>query len=338
VTINVRGQMWNWEFEYLRPDATVKQTKGDAVIPVDRPVKFVLTSRDVLHSFFVPSMRVKSDAIPGHFTYVTFKPVKTGDYQIFCTEYCGQEHWNMLAKLKVVPEAEYSRWLNDRSDELAEAKLSPVELGKQIYAQKGCNACHSLNGSRLVGPSFLKIFGREGTYTDGKAYVADENYLRESILQPNKHIVASYPPNLMPVFEGQLNDRQIEALISWMRTLNGEAPAAAETKPAVDDAAMLAKLSPAERGKHWYETKICVTCHSLDGSKLVGPSFQGIYGRTAKLEGGTEVPSDDAYITESILNPMAKVAAGYAPAMPPYAGQLDEAQIADIIAFMKTVK
>lgn len=168
--------------------------------------------------------------------------------------------------------------------------------------------------------------------------MADENYIRESILQPNKHIVDSYPPNLMPVFEGQLNDRQVAGLIAWMRTLTGEAEAAASSKPVVDDSAVLAKMTPVERGKYYYEKKICVTCHSLDGSKIVGPSFKGLYGRTEKLEGGSEAVADDAYIHESILNPNAKVVLGYPPAMPPYAGQLDDTQIADIVELIKTVK
>jgi len=331
--INVTAQKWKWDFQY----ATGKSTTGEVVIPVDRPVKFVLTSTDVLHSFFVPSMRVKSDAVPGHYTYVAFTPVKTGSYHTFCTEYCGKDHSAMLATLRVVPQSEYEQWLADNSAELALAAKGPVDKGRTLYQQKGCNACHSLDGSRIVGPSFQKIYMRKEKCTDGNEYVADENYIRNSILHPNALIVEGYAPNMMPVFEGQLSDEDINALIAFMRTLDGTSVA---PKPVVakKEEVDLSKLTPAERGKKLYQEKLCATCHSLDGSKIVGPSFKGLYGTPQKLTDGTSVAADDAYLKESILNPMAKVVEGYPPAMPPYQGQLNDENISDITEFLKTVK
>lgn len=318
VEIQVRGQKWKWDFEYEYEDAQKqkrsKKTTAELVVPVNQQIKLVMMSNDVLHSFFIPAMRVKKDAIPGHFTWLTFKPVKTGEYQVFCTEYCGKDHSMMLAKLKVLPEAEYLRWLNDRSDEMVAEKQSPSERGKILYSQKGCNSCHSLDGSRLVGPSFLKIYGRKATCDSGKEYVADEEYIRHSILAANDQIVDGYPPNLMPAFAGQLTDAQIGDLIAFMKTLTGEPKpaAAAAVAPSVD----LSKMSPLERGKWVYETNLCHTCHSIDGSKMTGPSFKGSWGQTHEMADGSKVVVDAAYLTESVRNPTAKVVKDYPPAMP----------------------
>jgi len=336
MTINVRAQKWKWDFEYDNG----KSTTGEFYVPVNKPIKLVMRSRDVLHSFFVPSMRVKSDVIPYRYTYVSFKPVKTGTYQTFCTEYCGDWHSGMLAKLHVVSEQEFERWVNDDSEAKLKSMMKPSDRGKVLYQGKGCNACHSLNGTPGVGPSWLKIYKHEGEFADGSKYVADENYIHNSILQPNLQIVKGYAPNIMPSYAGQLVDGEIDDLIAFMKTLDGsnpEAKAAAAAAPAAATSeADLAKLSPAERGKHWYETKLCATCHSLDGSARVGPTFKGVYGKQHKLTDGSTIVADDAYLKESMLNPMAKVVEGYPPAMP--AGLVDEKQAEDLIEFLKTVK
>lgn len=336
MTINVRGQKWKWDFEYDNG----KSTTGEFYVPVNKPIKLVMRSRDVLHSFFLPSMRVKSDVIPYRYTYVSFKPVKTGTYQTFCTEYCGDWHSGMLAKLHVVSEQEFERWVNDDSEAKLKSMMKPSDRGKVLYQGKGCNACHSLNGTPGVGPTWLKLYKHEGELSDGSKYIADENYIHNAILQPNLQIVKGYAPNIMPSYAGQLVDSEIDDLIAFMKTLDGsnpEAKAAAAAAPAAAASeADLAKLSPAERGKHWYETKLCATCHSLDGSARVGPSFKGVYGKQHKLTDGSTIVADDAYLTESILHPAAKIVEGYPPAMP--AGLVDEKQTADLIEFLKTVK
>lgn len=330
--INVWAQKWKWDFEYENG----KKRTGEAVVPVDRPVQFILKSRDVLHSFFVPAMRVKSDAIPGQYTYVSFKPVKTGRYNIFCTEFCGLDHSQMLASVNVVSEAEYDRWVSDRSEELAMKAMSPAVLGEKLFKEKGCNACHSLNGTRLVGPSFLKLFGRDEKFTDGSSTKVDENYIQESIYEPNKKIVEGYVKDLMPNFSGQLDDDQIHALIAFIKAQDGSATAAVVAAPVAE--VSLASMSAEERGKKWYQEKMCVGCHSLDGSKLVGPSFKGVWGRTETLVDKSTVKVDEAYVKRSVLEPMAQVVDGYAPSMPSFQGQLTDEQIADIIAFLKTAK
>jgi cytochrome c oxidase subunit 2 len=279
-------------------------------------------------------MRVKHDAIPGRYSYVSFKPVKTGEYHTFCTEYCGTNHWNMRAKLKVVSQTEFDAWLNDKSDELRAARVSPAERGQKHFVGKGCNSCHSLDGSRLVGPSLLGVHGKEREFEDGSKTVADENYIRTSILNPASKIVKGYP-NAMVAYEGQLSEDELSDLIAFVKSLDESKAVVAEVAKPVED---LSKLSPTDRGFKIMTAKGCNACHSMDGTNLVGPSYKGLYGRTEKLADGSSVVADDAYIKESILNPSAKIVAGYQPVMPPYAGQLGDAEISDIIEYIKTLK
>jgi len=335
LTLYATGSQWKWDFEY----DTGKKTTNNFVLPVNKPVKIVITSQDVLHSFFLPSMRVKVDAVKGLYNYVTFKPIKTGDYRLFCTEYCGKDHSAMLGTLSIVSENEYTRWVNDKS----EKQTSPIERGKLLYVEKACKSCHTLDGTRGLGPSWLKLYGKTGKFVDGASYTADENYLRESILKPNVHLVEGYSP-AMPSFEGQLSESDLAGLLAYIKSIDGTGPKTAPAattaqQPAVD----LTKLSPAERGKLIYEKgkgagAPCLACHSLDGSKLVGPTYKGLYGKEGKWADGQTYTATDDYIKESILNPAAHVAEGFAPAMPPYQGILNDDDIKDVIEFIKTVK
>jgi cytochrome c oxidase subunit 2 len=336
--INVVGRKWAWDFEYKNG----KKTTGQLVVPVDEPIKLVMTSKDVLHSFFLPVMRTKMDVIPERYTYQWFRPIKTGDFQVFCTEYCGKEHSGMLARLKVLPRAEFDRWLADDSEAKKLAALGPSELGKSLYKSKSCNTCHSLDGTRLVGPSWLKLFGKDGAFADGTKYKADENYIRESILEPQKHIVEGYPAGGMPSYAGQLSDDDIRGIIAFIKTLDGTQVVAA-AKPAAkkmsDDE--LKALPPAERGKLLFNDQgnLCSTCHSIDGTQVVGPTMKGLYGSKVPLEGGTEVAGDEAYIKESILKPHAKLHKGYGPLMPAiFEGKFSEEQLNDIVEYIKSLK
>ncbi len=330
MVVNVVGQKWNWSFKYENG----KETSNVVYVPVNRRVKFLMESKDVLHSFFIPAMRVKRDLVPGMYTYVSFTPVMTGEYHVFCTEYCGQDHYDMTAKLKVVSQAEYDEWVNYKEDLSA---FTPVELGKKLYTGKGCNACHSLNGKKIIGPSFLKAYGREVELESGEKFKSDENYIKNSILAPNSQIVKGYPKNQMPAFEGQLDDTQIGNIIAFIKSLDGSQAIEEEVLPEKSDVDVT-KLTPVERGKYIYQNKLCVTCHSLDGSKVIGPSFKGIYGREGELQDGTKYVVDDEYIKSSILKPMSQVVKGYPAAMPPYEGQLNDDDIAGVIEYMKTLK
>jgi len=337
LNINVTAQQFGWEFEY----SNGKKTNNQTTIPVGQPVKYILRSKDVLHSFYVPAMRVKSDALASMYTYVWFNPIKTGEYQGFCTEYCGAGHSTMLFKVNVVSPAEYDRWLNDNSAEVMLAKMPPEDKGRALYNSKNCVSCHSMDGSAKVGPSFAGLWNRKEKLSDGSEILVDENYIEESILYPAKKLVAGYGP-VMPAYEGQITTEEISHLIAFIKTLEkGTAPIAAPAVAAAPAAAApvdLTKMTAAERGKYHVELKACNACHSMDGSKIVGPSFKGIYGRNGKLSDGTAYVANDAYIKNSIWEPMSQIVEGYAPAMPSYKGQLSESDVADIIEYMKTIK
>jgi cytochrome c oxidase subunit 2 len=210
--IKVTGQKWFWSFDYPQGANTV----NELTVPVGKPVKLLLSSRDVLHSFYVPNFRIKMDVLPNRYTVAWFEATAVGDYQIFCTEYCGKGHSEMLAKVKVLGEREFATWL-ESSAGMGEG-MSLEEFGAQLYKSRACVTCHTLDGVKLVGPSFKGVFGREETMTDGKRFTVDENYIRESILDPRAHIVNGYDP-VMPTYQGILKDRQIDALIAFIKTL-----------------------------------------------------------------------------------------------------------------------
>jgi cytochrome c oxidase subunit 2 len=332
LTVSVRGQKWFWEFEYENG-----KKSRELVVPVNEPIKLLMTSRDVLHSFFIPAMRVKTDVVPGQYSYQWFRPIRTGDYQVFCTEYCGNQHSAMLARLKVLSKVDYDRWLADTSEQDALARMDRKEIGSQLYTAKGCKACHSLDGSPLVGPTFLKIFGRKEKLQDGSEITVDEEYIRTSIYEPTKQIVQGYA-GVMPNYQGQISDDEMLSIIAFLKSLDGSQPAPAASAPAAAVAEDLSKLPPAEWGKKLFSIKICGSCHSLDGSKLVGPSFKGLYGREEELADGTKVVANDEYIKRSILKPMDQIVKGYAPVMPPYEGQLNDAELNALIEYIKTIK
>lgn len=331
--INVVGEKWVWNFSYDNG----KETQGEFTVPVDTPVKLILTSKDVLHSFFVPGMRTKMDAIPGSYTYQWFKPIRTGPQQVYCTEYCGDNHSRMLAKMNVVSKAEYERWVNTKES----TGDTPSEKGRYLYSNKlPCKSCHSLDGSRRVGPSFLNLYGRDGELADGSAYKADENYIKESILYPGKKVVKGYPDGVMPAYEGQISDEQIGDLIAFIKTLDGSAVAVED----LAEEASAVELTAEEKLFEEFKGKLpvvaqCAACHNVTGAPGgVGPSWKGLYGREGAFADGTKYVADDAYIKESIWEPQKHIVEGYPGAMPAYAGQIDEAQVDQIIEFLKKIK
>lgn len=332
--VNVTGRKWAWDFQYKNG----KRTTGELVVPVNEPVKLVMRSQDVLHSFFVPVMRSKMDVIPGRYTYEWFRPIKTGDFQVFCTEYCGNDHSQMLARLKVLPKAEFERWLADDSEAKKLASMKPSDRGKEIYAGK-CVACHSLDGTPRVGPSWLKLFDKKGELSDGTTYVADENYIRASILNPAAKVVKGYPAQGMPSFQGQLSEDDIAGVIAFIKTIDGTTKVDLGA-PAPKKSGAAAGATPAERGKALVSdpSNLCATCHSIDGSKVVGPTFKGIWGRKEKMSDGSEITVDADYIKESIYKPQAKIVEGYAPVMPAmYEGKLSPQDVSDITEYLKTL-
>ena len=210
--IYVTGQKWFWEFTY--PNG--KKTIDELVVPVDQPIKLIMSSYDVLHSFFLPNLRVKRDVIPNRYTILSFEANKLGNFNIFCTEYCGDQHSNMIAVLKVVDAVDYTTFLNEVD---FDDSIPLSEAGKNIYTKKGCNACHSIDGSDMVGPTWKDLYNKKRNFTDGTSAIADEVYLKESIIYPQKKIVSGYQP-VMPSYQGLLVDKEIEAIIEYIKELS----------------------------------------------------------------------------------------------------------------------
>ena len=202
--IRVTGQQWNWLFKY--PGGG----KSDRlVVPDGKPVKLLLNSVDVIHSFFIPDFRVKMDALPNRYTSMWFQSDYQGDYDYYCTEYCGQQHSTMTGTLSVVSETDYAKWIEE---------ISVTPPGDVLYKRFGCATCHSIDGSTGNGPTLKGLFGKKEEFTDGSSLVVDDNYLRESILDPNAKIVKGYEP-LMPTFTSTINHEELDALIDFIKTL-----------------------------------------------------------------------------------------------------------------------
>jgi cytochrome c oxidase subunit 2 len=210
--IIVTGKKWVWEFEY--PDGT--RTLNDLHVPVDQPVKLVLTAEDVIHSFYIPEFRLKRDAIPGRYTELWFTATKPGIYQVFCTEYCGRGHSDMLARIFVDTPEQYETFLREGDEQVRKMPLK--ELGRLVWENKGCATCHSLDGTRGQGPSWKGIWNQRHRGADGKEHLVDAEYIRQSILMPQAVVVEGYQP-IMPTYQGLLREREILAVIEFIKEL-----------------------------------------------------------------------------------------------------------------------
>ncbi len=207
--ITVQAQKWDWSFVYKNGRRSV----GEFYVPVNTPVKLVMTSKDVLHSFFVPSFRNKQDVVPGRYTAMWFHSKKVGSFQAFCTEYCGDKHSSMLAIVHVVPMEQYEEWLGNEPYK----GLTLSEIGQKIYSSR-CIACHTTTDQKNIGPGFAGLFMSERVFENGERRVADENYMRDSILNPMSQIVRGYP-NAMPSFAGQLTEEELMGIIEYIKEL-----------------------------------------------------------------------------------------------------------------------
>ncbi len=213
--INVIGRQWMWEFQY--PNG--KKVLNELRVPKGVPVKLLLTSADVIHSFYVPSFRLKQDALPGMYTALWFQATLLGKQQVFCAEYCGTSHSAMKADLIVMEPQAYQDWLEGWGQTEEAASADPVAHGKLLYQAKGCVACHSLSGKSPVGPTFENLFGSDVELSDGKKVKADENYIRESIMDPQAKMVKGYTP-LMPTFRGQMTDEEVNDMMAFIKSVS----------------------------------------------------------------------------------------------------------------------
>ncbi|SHI72212.1 cytochrome c oxidase subunit 2 [Tangfeifania diversioriginum] len=217
--VTVYGRMWNFSFEYENGKRT-----DTLFLPKDKPVKLNLVAMDVLHSLYIPAFRVKQDMVPGkENNFMWFEPQKEGTYELFCAEYCGLQHSYMYSYVNVMEDTAFQSWIADTTQVLAENIDSPTATGKRIMQNIGCFACHSLDGSRLVGPSFKGIWGEEITVvTDGeeRQVVVDEEYVRRSIYEPNADVVDGFNKGLMLSYEGQLSEEDVNNIIEYLKTVN----------------------------------------------------------------------------------------------------------------------
>lgn len=213
--VNVFASQWNWRFEYENG-----ATSNVLVLPKDRQVLLRLQSDDVIHSFFVPEFRVKQDVLPGGEAFVRelrVTPTKQGEFKVRCAEICGQLHYDMLATVSVVSQSEFDAWLAQQG---ATCDLGAEECGRNWAQQFGCLACHSLDGTQIVGPSWLGIAGSQETLDDGSTVLVDAEYLYESIVDPNAKVVEGFPAGVMPQNYGEtLSETQIEEIVAFILNL-----------------------------------------------------------------------------------------------------------------------
>lgn len=215
--IKVTAKQWMWEFTYDK-DGKEANVVDTMYIPVNTPIVLDMYSPDVLHSFYVPSFRVKRDIVPGMRTQVTFTATKTGDFRLYCAEFCGTSHSRMRGIVRVVSQERFNKWLNF---EIKEANITdPIELGSRLFQRKGCTSCHSIDGSTIVGPTLKGIWGKETMLSDGSKVTVDAEYIRESILQPQAKIVQGFEGVRMNSFAGQLDEKDINHLVEYLKTLN----------------------------------------------------------------------------------------------------------------------
>jgi cytochrome c oxidase subunit 2 len=233
--VRVIGKQWLWTFQYENGRTTV----GELFVPMNKPVKLVMTSEDVLHGFFIPNFRIKQDVVPGMYTSIWFTATVPGKHQVFCTEYCGTSHSQMLAQVVVLNEEQWETWNNNKQlgnipkagvelasdDKISSSAASPmkplfslVEQGKIVHESKGCIACHTVDGSVKVGPSHKGMFGSKVELTNGKFAIADENFIRSHIENPRSVTLKGYS-DVMPTFKGLITEVEMNALIAYMKSL-----------------------------------------------------------------------------------------------------------------------
>lgn len=212
--ITAIGRMWEWEFDYGNG-----MKSKELVVPLNKPVRIGLKSEDVNHSLFIPAFRVKEDVIPGYDNYLWFIPTFVGEYEILCTEYCGLLHSSMLSKARVLEEADYEKWFNEFKSVAVVAESD----GYLLIRNTGCIACHSLDGAKLVGPSFLNLYGSERIVLSGSSQTtvnAGDEYIIKAIYEPDSEIVKGFNKGLMKSYKEILNEDEIRIITGYLKTLS----------------------------------------------------------------------------------------------------------------------
>jgi cytochrome c oxidase subunit II len=207
--INVVAKQWMWKAQHPEGQSEIDELH----VPVGRPIKLILTSQDVIHDFFVPAFRMKKDVLPGRYTTVWFEATKAGEYHLFCAQYCGTQHSGMVGRIVVMELTQYQAWLSGGTN-----AMSMPAAGAKLFQSLGCATCHMENDTGR-GPSLLGLFGKTVRLQGGNSVVADEAYVRESILNPSAKVVAGYQP-IMPTFKGLISEDGIFQIIAYLKSLN----------------------------------------------------------------------------------------------------------------------
>ena len=364
--VEVVAQQWQWSYRYPGMDgklgtADIKYINADNPLgvnpddpngqddivtggsqlhlPIDKPVKVLLRSKDTLHNFYVPQFRAKMDIVPGLVSSIWLTPIREGTFEVLCAELCGVGHYNMRSHVVVESAIAYDTWLN-RQPTFTSVKATIahdplIKKGQQISQVNGCLGCHSIDGSKMLGPTWKDMIGKAEELADGTKVIVDENYIIESIIQPNAKVVKGYPA-IMPA--ANLSSDDIKALIIYMQSLS--VPTDKQTSTLEVNTQLNTQLDQTshhqqlvKQGRKIALQRGCVACHSTDGSNGVGPSWTGLYGSSRELKDGSTLVADDTYLANSINQPNSQIVEGYNPIMPPL--KLSKLEIDALIAFIK---
>jgi len=222
--VYVVAKQWMWKLEHAEGQMELNELH----VPVDRNVRLIMTSQDVIHSFFVPAFRVKMDVVPGRYTTMWFRATKTGTYHLFCAQFCGTMHSGMIGQVVVMDPKDYQAWMSG-----GPVTGSLAENGQKLFQQFGCSTCHR-SDVQGRGPALVGLFGKPVQLQDGRTVTADEDYIRESIVNSQAKIVSGFQP-IMPVFQGQISDEQLNALVAYVKSLS-QAPAGQAGTPELKSA------------------------------------------------------------------------------------------------------
>ncbi|BCS89724.1 cytochrome c oxidase subunit II [Pseudodesulfovibrio sediminis] len=308
MVVQVEGRMWSWLFTYDNG-----KTSKELVVPINTPVKVALTAKDVIHSFYIPAMRVKWDMVPGMDTAAWFESDTTGEFDIFCAEYCGLKHADMMAVLRVVEQAEYDAWLADSGQ-------ADVDQGFALLEEFGCFDCHSMDVSEDAAPTLLNLAGQERTVVlpDGseKVVTADAAYVKRSVLEPGAELVKDWDDE-MPSYADEISAEQLDIMAKYL-LLRG-------------------KSHP---GEGMADEQGCFGCHTTNGDEDVGPTFLGLYGSERKGTGPDGKPvtisADEAYLKTAIVDPAAFIPEGYEDEMPIY-DDIDQETLDGLVDYIKSL-
>ncbi|HEY3027085.1 MAG TPA: cytochrome c oxidase subunit II [Pyrinomonadaceae bacterium] len=223
IEVYVVAKQWMWKFQH----STGQREINELHVPTGRKIKLIMTTEDVIHDLFVPAFRIKADLVPGRYTTEWFEATKPGRYHLFCAEYCGMNHSGMGGWIVVMEPTDFDNWLSGNVNQ-----QSASSAGQQLYQSLGCVSCHGANAEGGRGPALQGLFNSQMPLNNGQVVKADENYIRESILNPQAKIVAGFGP-IMPSFQGQVSEEQLMQLAAYIKSLSANKTETPNAKPAV---------------------------------------------------------------------------------------------------------